>query len=142
VTFGAGIPRRGALIYIQFSECKEYRMAGRYADATARFKALAHPIRLQILDMLRGGEICVCHMEASLGKRQAYISQQLIVLRDAGLVQSRKDGLSVYYRLVDDVTADLLETALGPADEDALQVLTSCPCPHCAEAVTEAITTK
>ena len=48
-------------------------MAGRYTDATTRFKALAHPIRLQILDMLRGGEVCVCHMEAALGKRQAYI---------------------------------------------------------------------
>lgn len=114
-------------------------MVGRYTDATTRFKALAHPIRLQILDMLRGGEVCVCHMEAALGKRQAYISQQLIVLREAGLVESRKDGLSVYYRLVDDVTADLLATALGPADEDTLDVLTTCPCPHCAEAVSKTV---
>ena len=117
-------------------------MVGRYTDATARFKALAHPVRLQILDMLRGGEVCVCHMEAALGKRQAYISQQLIVLRDAGLVESRKDGLSVYYRLVDEVVADLLETALGPADDGALQVLKTCPCPRCAEAVSEAASAK
>jgi DNA-binding transcriptional ArsR family regulator len=76
-------------------------------------------------------------METALGKRQAYISQQLMVLRDAGLVESRKEGLSVFYRLVDGVALELLETALGPADEDAPEVLTACPCPHCAEAVSE-----
>jgi DNA-binding transcriptional ArsR family regulator len=64
-----------------------------YDDLAARFKALAHPVRLQILDMLRRGEACVCHMETALDKRQAYISQQLMVLRDAGLVDARKDGL-------------------------------------------------
>ena len=112
-------------------------MVARYTDAAVRFKALAHPVRLQILDMLRSGEVCVCHMEAVLGKRQAYISQQLMVLRDAGLVASRKDGLSVFYRLVDDVVFDLLETALGPADELGPEVLTSCPCPHCTAVVSE-----
>ena len=64
-------------------------------------KAMAHPTRLQILNMLRQGEICVCHIENALGKRQPYISQQLMVLRDAGAVESRKDGLQVYYRISD-----------------------------------------
>ena len=112
-------------------------MPARYEDAAARFKALAHPVRLQILDMLRDGEVCVCHMEAALDKRQAYISQQLMVLRDAGLVESRKDGLSVFYRLVDDVVFDLLETMLGPSDESAPEVLTGCPCPNCAAVASE-----
>ena len=59
-----------------------------YDEATIRLKAMAHPVRLQILDMLRGGdEVCVCHMEAALRRRQAYISQQLMVLRDANLVE-------------------------------------------------------
>ena len=98
-------------------------MAAIYDGAAARFKALAHPVRLQILDMLRGGELCVCHMETALGKRQAYISQQLMVLRDAGLVESRKEGLSVYYRLTDKVTHDLLATALGPLATDAPEIL-------------------
>jgi DNA-binding transcriptional ArsR family regulator len=127
----------GGLNYIQLCEYRDNIMAAEYEDATTRFKALAHPVRLQILDMLRNGEICVCHMEAALGKRQAYISQQLMVLRDAGLVASRKDGLSVFYRLVDDVVFDLLETALGPADELGPEVLTSCPCPHCTAVVSE-----
>lgn len=113
-------------------------MIANYDAATARFKALAHPVRVQILDMLRSsGEVCVCHMEAALRKRQAYISQQLMVLRDTGLVESRKEGLSVYYRLVDDIARDVLDAALGPADENAFEVLQSCPCPHCAEVVTE-----
>ena len=76
-----------------------------YDALAVRFKALAHPVRLQILDMLRSGEACVCHMETALGKRQAYISQQLMVLRDAGLVDARRDGLQVFYRLTDDLTA-------------------------------------
>jgi DNA-binding transcriptional ArsR family regulator len=112
-------------------------MVARYIDATVRFKALAHPVRLQILDMLRSGEVCVCHMEAALDKRQAYISQQLMVLRDAGLVEPRKDGLSVFYRVIDDVVFDLLEATLGPADENAPEVLENCPCPRCTEAVSE-----
>jgi DNA-binding transcriptional ArsR family regulator len=112
-------------------------MAAKYEDAAIRFKALAHPVRLQILDMLRSGEVCVCHMETAFGKRQAYISQQLMVLRDAGLVESRKDGLSVFYRLVDDEVSDLLETTLGPADVDGPEVLKTCPCPHCAKTASE-----
>jgi DNA-binding transcriptional ArsR family regulator len=109
-----------------------------YEAATIRLKAMAHPVRLQILAMLRGGdEVCVCHMEAALGKRQAYISQQLMTLRDAGLVESRKDGLQVFYRLVDDVAAAMLDVTLGPPDDDGLAVIAACPCPRCTEAVSE-----
>ena len=109
-------------------------MTSPYDDLASRFRALAHPVRLQILEMLRGGEVCVCHMEAALGRRQAYISQQLIVLREAGLVETRKDGLKIFYRLVDAATTDLLDVALGPAAGDALARIDDCPCPHCAVA--------
>jgi DNA-binding transcriptional ArsR family regulator len=109
-----------------------------YQDATVRLKALAHPVRLQILDMLRGGdEVCVCHMEAALGRRQAYVSQQLMTLRDAGLVTARKDGLQVFYRLADPVAAALLDAALGPPAPGGPEVLENCPCPRCADAVSE-----
>lgn len=105
-----------------------------YDELAARFKALAHPVRLQIVDMLRGGdEVCVCHMEAALGKRQAYISQQLMILRDAGLVTSRKEGLQVFYRLLDDVTAELVFAALGPAAGGGPAKITGCSCPYCAQ---------
>jgi DNA-binding transcriptional ArsR family regulator len=102
-----------------------------YDDLAVRFKALAHPVRLQILDMLRSGEACVCHMETALNKRQAYISQQLMVLRDAGLVDTRRDGLQVFYCLADDTTAALLDALLGSVEEERQTRLEGCPCPHC-----------
>ena len=60
--------------------------------------ALSHPARLEILELLRDGESCVCHIQAMLDHRQAYISQQLNILRQAGLITSRKEGLRVYYQ--------------------------------------------
>jgi ArsR family transcriptional regulator len=69
-------------------------------DSAKLFKTLMHPARLRILDILRGGEECVCHMEAMLELRQAYISQHLAILRDAGLVSVRRDGWNIYYRIV------------------------------------------
>ncbi len=103
-----------------------------YDELAVRFKALAHPVRLQILDLLRNGEACVCHMETALDKRQAYISQQLMVLRDAGLVDTRKEGLQVFYCLSDDVTTALLETIFGPVIEPKQTRLEGCSCPHCS----------
>jgi DNA-binding transcriptional ArsR family regulator len=72
-----------------------------YQTLVRRFKALNHPVRLAILDLLRDGERCVYSLEAALGYRQAYISQQLMVLRDAGLVTDRREGWNVYYQTAD-----------------------------------------
>jgi len=94
-------------------------------------KAMAHPARLQILNMLRQGELCVCHIENALGKRQPYISQLLMVLRDAGAVESRKDGLQVYYRISDPRVYRLLDAALGEADPASFLALPDCSCPAC-----------
>lgn len=110
-----------------------------YDELAVRFKALAHPVRLQILDMLRSGEACVCHMETALGKRQAYISQQLMVLRDAGLVDTRKDGLQVFYCLADDITETLLDALFGPVEEGQPTRLEGCTCPHCTVAAYESV---
>lgn len=82
--------------------------SGRTADF---FKAMMHPVRLQILAILRDEEECVCHMEASLGLRQAYISQHLMVLRKAGLVSVRRDGRNVYYRVVVPEVFEIMDTA-------------------------------
>ena len=74
----------------------------RIFETEARLLALlAHPIRLQIVELLRHGEVCVCDMQAALNQRQAYVSQHLMALREVGLVTCRKDGLRVYYRLGD-----------------------------------------
>jgi len=101
-------------------------------DALAdKFKALSHPVRLQIVDMLREGELCVCHIEAALGKRQAYISQQLMALREAGVVESRRDGLQVYYWIADAQVEAMLDLLHGPASPGH-HALDGCPCPKCA----------
>lgn len=102
-----------------------------YQQQTALLKALAHPVRLQILDMLRQGELCVCHIERAINKRQAYISQQLMVLREAGLVSYRKDGLQVYYALATPAIGDLLTLLCGPAAPHGHAVIDGCPCPTC-----------
>ena len=62
-------------------------------------KALAHPVRLRILGMLRGGELCVCQMTAVLDLAASTVSAHLADLRRAGLVAERKDGRWVSYRL-------------------------------------------
>lgn len=105
-------------------------------DALAlTFKAMAHPARLAILEMLREDEACVCHLEAALGFRQAYISQQLAVLRDANLVQSRQDGWNIYYSLTDDklpALVDAFYAALLPGQRtEVIKNPPDCPCPRC-----------
>lgn len=113
-------------------------MNGAAIEREARlFKALMHPSRLAILELLRGGEACVCHLEAHLGLRQAYVSQQLAVLRGAGLIADRRDGLRVYYRIARPELLALLDTArqiVGPDDglTPALGPQAACPCPKCA----------
>ena len=73
-------------------------------------KALAHPVRLRILEALSTDvQACVCHLESLLQLRQAYISQQLATLREAGLVQDRREGLNVYYSLTSSAVSDGLQ---------------------------------
>ncbi len=84
-------------------------------------KALAHPVRLRIVDILRGGERCVCDLEIALGLRQAYVSQHLMTLRRAGVVTDRKDGLRVYYRVCDSSVHAVLDTARSMVSQQARQ---------------------
>jgi ArsR family transcriptional regulator len=63
------------------------------------FRALSDQTRLRILNLLRGGELCVCHLVAVLGVPQPTASRHLSYLRKAGLVVARKQGLWSYYRL-------------------------------------------
>ena len=99
------------------------------------FKALMHPARLSILEILREGEQCVCHLEAVLGCRQAFISQHLMVLREAGLVEDRRDGARIYYRVVKPEVYDLVEYANKLGGVTPMNVkrnkVSDCPCPKC-----------
>ncbi len=114
-----------------------------YDNSAKLFKALMHPMRLEILDILRDGEACVCHIEAALGQRQSYISQQLSVLREAGLVQDRRDGWNVHYRVVQPQVFALLDVAttmtggrLNQRKSLHSAGLNNCPCPRCVSAET------
>jgi DNA-binding transcriptional ArsR family regulator len=105
-------------------------------DPSAKlFKALMHPSRLMILETLREGEQCVCHLEAVLGCRQAYISQHLMVLREAGLVEDRREGARIFYRVIRPEVFDLVDHANRLSGDKPIQVnqtrMDTCPCPKC-----------
>jgi len=111
-----------------------------YDELSARLKLLAHPERLRILDAVRRASECVCHLEALLGKPQPYVSQQLRLLRDAGMITDEKQGQNVFYWLCDDTVRAWLDLVLGPAagehPEMALHKrVISCACPKCNDAV-------
>jgi len=71
----------------------------RYEARAQIAKALAHPSRLMILEALDGRERCVCELTELVGADQSTVSKHLAVLRQAGLVEDRKDGVMVYYRV-------------------------------------------
>ena len=94
-----------------------------------------HPGRVAILEALRYEEACVCHLETLLERRQSYISQQLAVLRQVGLVTDRRDGPNAYYRVARPevfTVLDAARTITGEAGQrESLERLTQCPCPKC-----------
>jgi len=98
------------------------------------FKVLTHPARLAILEILRDGEHCVCHMEAHLGYRQAYISQQLSVLREAGLVQDRRDGWNIYYGVIDHRIYEVIDAMyrMTGLKKPIVNRSIQCECPVCS----------
>jgi ArsR family transcriptional regulator, arsenate/arsenite/antimonite-responsive transcriptional repressor len=74
-------------------------MAKPLLDMENLFKALADSTRLRILGLLTGGEVCVCHIHDTLKISQPKASRHLAYLRRSGLVETRRDGLWVHYRL-------------------------------------------
>jgi ArsR family transcriptional regulator len=82
------------------------------------FKALADATRLRILGLLLTGEVCVCHIHESLKISQPKASRHLAYLRKAGLVETRRDGLWVNYRMA--ALADPVLSAIADAVRHAL----------------------
>jgi ArsR family transcriptional regulator, arsenate/arsenite/antimonite-responsive transcriptional repressor len=84
------------------------------ADAlAARFRALADPTRVAIVNRLAAAECCVCDLTAAFELAQPTISHHLKVLRDAGLVTSRRRGTWAYYRLEQEAVQQLRHTLGG-----------------------------
>lgn len=81
------------------------------AFKAAFFRALAHPIRIRILELLVKGDRSVQELQEALGVDQPVVSQQLAVLRTNNIVAGKKEGVSVRYGLRDPLIGDLLETA-------------------------------
>ena len=108
------------------------------------FSALGNPFRVRILLEIGEGEACVCHLESALKKRQAYISQHLMALREAGLLETRRDGKYIYYRLSRPDFLDLIHNASRLAGFDHAQVskietsthVEICDCPICRARIT------
>jgi ArsR family transcriptional regulator len=75
------------------------------------FRALAHPARVRVLEVLVDGERSVGELQPMVGIELSHLSQQLGVLRRAGLVSARKERSSVYYSLRDPLVAELLAVA-------------------------------
>ncbi len=71
----------------------------RYHARAAIAKALAHPTRLIILEALEQGETCVCDLTELVGADQSTVSKHLAILKQAGLVEDRKEGVMAFYRI-------------------------------------------
>jgi DNA-binding transcriptional ArsR family regulator len=75
------------------------------------FRLLGHPVRVRILELLRDGERSVGQLQIALGLDSSGTSQHLTAMRRQGLLDSRREGNNVYYRVKDPRTFQLLETA-------------------------------
>ena len=88
-----------------------------------RFRALGEPARLQILSLLRAGEMTVGELVDETGFGQANVSKHLNVLRSIGFVRRRKQGLFVYYSLADKGVLQLCDTMCGRLEGDARRLV-------------------
>lgn len=70
-----------------------------YEKQAELFKALAHPLRMAIVDFLKDGEKCVCEIVEQIAGERSNISKHLALMVSAGVLESRKEGLRVYYKL-------------------------------------------
>lgn len=114
-----------------------------YHRQAALLKAIGHPIRLRIVDLLRCEPECVCHLSAALDKPQPYVSQQLAILRNAGVIVDEREGTNIFYRLADENVVRQVEASCGahtctPQDDAATarQALHGCNCPKCTGTLT------
>ena len=108
-----------------------------YQQIGELFEAFGSSVRIQILLAIGESEICVCHLESTLGLRQAYISQQLMDLREKGVIKSRREGKFIYHSLEKPEFLELICMAarvMGIPDEGlAPRGHSVCECPKCKQ---------
>ncbi len=86
------------------------------------FKALAHPTRIRILELLRNGEKSVGELQHEMASEGSTVSQQLAILRMKNVVDTRKVGNVIYYRLRDPLVNDLLDVARKIFDSHVIEL--------------------
>jgi len=94
-------------------ESKVYEAQAEY------FKALSHPVRIKIVHYLKEGEKCVCEIVPYLKEEQSNVSRHLAALKRAGILSSRKEGVSVYYSIKDENVYKVLDIALCSIEKTA-----------------------
>ena len=107
-------------------------------ELSGLFKLISHPFRIRLLLTLSEDEACVCHVECTLGKRQAYISQHLMALRKSGFIRARREGKYVFYKLNDPGLLKLIHQAaqlqgieFDKHEVSAQHQAEKCECPTC-----------
>ena len=134
----------GDIYHIRFWEYVPYNTfmitnmnASPYQQIGELFEAFGSPVRIQILLAIGENEACVCHLESTLGLRQAYISQQLMDLREKGVITSRREGKFIYHRIEKPEFLDLIRVAARAMDipDDGLtpKEHSICECPKCKQ---------
>ena len=93
----------------------------------ARFKALSDPLRLEVIELLRSQEMCVCDLRDRMDIAQSKLSFHLKTLREAGLISARQDGRWIYYSL-NPAEFGELEAYLSTLRQLSPQ-RSACPCP-------------
>ena len=81
----------------------------KYQYMSQIMKAMAHPTRLFILDLLAEKEYCVCELQKQIGTDISTVSKHLAVLKNAGFLKGRKDGLWIHYKLKNPYIVDLIQ---------------------------------
>ncbi|MHC4155673.1 MAG: ArsR/SmtB family transcription factor [Planctomycetota bacterium] len=76
-------------------------------------KAIAHPLRIAIVDFLKDGEQCVCDIAEDVGSERSNVSRHLSVMVNAGVLEFRKEGLKVIYKLKTPCVLDFLSCVTG-----------------------------
>jgi ArsR family transcriptional regulator len=98
-------------------------------------QTIGQPARLQILLAIGTSEPCVCHLEATFGWRQAYLSQHLMALRKAGIVVTSRQGRNIHYRLSNPRLLAIIQQAadLQGVTLPELAPSPECECPNCSK---------
>jgi ArsR family transcriptional regulator len=90
-----------------------------YEAQAEYFKALSHPVRIRIVHYLKEGEKCVCEIVPYLKEEQSNVSRHLAALKRAGILSSRKEGVSVYYSIKDENVYKILDITLCSMEKAA-----------------------